>query len=26
VHPMFGTVGGLDSVAIPYVQAHLAMS
>ncbi|HEY3749230.1 MAG TPA: hypothetical protein VGL80_08530 [Pseudonocardiaceae bacterium] len=26
VHPMFGAQGGLDSVAIPYVQAHLAMA
>ncbi len=25
VHPMFGSVGGLETVAIPYVQAHLAM-
>jgi glutathione synthase/RimK-type ligase-like ATP-grasp enzyme len=25
VHPVFGSVGGLESVAIPYVAAHLAM-
>jgi glutathione synthase/RimK-type ligase-like ATP-grasp enzyme len=25
VHPMFGSVRGLETVAIPYVQAHLAM-
>jgi glutathione synthase/RimK-type ligase-like ATP-grasp enzyme len=24
VHPAFGSVGGLESVAIPYVAAHLA--
>jgi glutathione synthase/RimK-type ligase-like ATP-grasp enzyme len=24
VHPVFGSVGGLESVAIPYVAAHLA--
>lgn len=25
VHPVFGAVGGLESVAIPYVEAHLAL-
>lgn len=25
VHPMFGSVGGLETVAIPYAAAHLAM-
>lgn len=25
VHPMFGSDGGLETVAIPYVRAHLAM-
>jgi glutathione synthase/RimK-type ligase-like ATP-grasp enzyme len=25
VHPMFGSAHGLETVAIPYVQAHLAM-
>ncbi|WP_371481922.1 RimK family alpha-L-glutamate ligase [Kitasatospora sp. NBC_00315] len=25
VHPMFGSVGGLETVAIPYVEAHLAL-
>ncbi|MDQ2707526.1 MAG: hypothetical protein M3Z25_07750 [Actinomycetota bacterium] len=25
VHPMFGSVRGLETVAIPYVEAHLAM-
>lgn len=25
VHPVFGTVGGLETVAVPYVTAHLAL-
>ncbi|MFG3056392.1 RimK family alpha-L-glutamate ligase [Kitasatospora sp. NPDC048239] len=25
VHPVFGTVGGLETVAIPYAAAHLAL-
>jgi glutathione synthase/RimK-type ligase-like ATP-grasp enzyme len=25
VHPMFGSVGGMETVAIPYAAAHLAM-
>ncbi|MGI8333234.1 ATP-grasp domain-containing protein [Actinomadura scrupuli] len=25
VHPAFGSVGGLETVAVPYVEAHLAM-